>query len=95
MREALKNIFGNEIRLEDGSIFYYTVQPFEISNFLGHEVAVLQQYSMTKKDSTETYNLYRTKDGNWYDIDNANPEGSSVILRQLKTALLNKEHAGS
>lgn len=95
MRDALKNIFGKEVKLEDGTEFLFTIQPYEVRNMLGQELTILDEYLFTKKDSTETLKLYRTRDGNWYDLEDANPAGSASVLRQLKKVLLNLEHAGS
>ena len=86
MRDELKNVFGKEIILEDGSQFYYTIQPFEMKNILGAAVAVLDEYLFTKKGSAETYKLYRTKDGNWYEIEYENSNVESGLLLALKTA---------
>lgn len=49
MREALKNVFVKEIVLEDGTIYYYTIQAHEVKNMLGQIVAVLDEYSFTEK----------------------------------------------
>lgn len=86
MREALKNLFGKEIILEDGTAYTYTVQPYEMKNALGAAVAVLDEYSFSKKGSLETYKLYRTSEGNWYDVG----EENSSILRSLKLAFTDK-----
>jgi hypothetical protein len=91
MREALKNLFGSELILEDGSCYYFTVQPFEMKNALDYVVAVLNEYSFTKKDSIDTYKLYRTKEGNWYDVSEAGSSQNKSLLRDLKVAVQNKE----
>lgn len=91
MRDELKNVFGKEITLEDGSQYYYTIQPFEMKNILGAVVAVLDEYLFTKKGASETYKLYRTKDGNWYDISNGITEQNTILLRYLKQAISSKE----
>ena len=72
MRDALKNVFSHQIILEDGSQYFYTVQPFEMKNILGAVVAIFDEYLFTKKIGSETYKLYRTKDGNWYDSEKEN-----------------------
>ncbi len=76
--------------MEDGRQFFYTVQPFEMKNILGAVVAVLNEHLFTKKENSETYKLYRTKDGNWYDINDENDD-KTAILRMLKVAIDNKE----
>ena len=72
MRDALKNLFSNQIILEDNSQFYYTITPYELTNALGNIIAVLQEYTFTKKDNNNgqfSCKCYRTKEGNWYDIE--------------------------
>ncbi len=49
MRDALKNLFSNQITLEDGSLFYYFIKPYELTNTLGNIITVLQEYNFTKK----------------------------------------------
>ena len=94
MRDALKNLFSNQITLEDNSKFYYTITPYELINALGNIIAVLQEYNFTKKDDNNgqfSCKLYRTKEGNWYDVEEANPTGNNSILRALKLAIDNNE----
>jgi hypothetical protein len=90
MREALKHLYSNQITLEDNSQFYYTIKPYELTNALGNIIAVLQEYNFTKKDDNSSEfscKLHRTKEGNWYDIEEANPDGNNAILRMLKLAV--------
>jgi hypothetical protein len=49
MRDALKSLFTHQIILEDGSHFYYTIKPFELTNALGNVIAVLQEYTFIKR----------------------------------------------
>jgi len=93
MRDALKNLFRSEIILEDNSHYYYTVNPYELTNALGAVVAVLQEYNFSKKDNEAvTCKLYRTKEGNWYDIEEAKIFTEKNILRMLKSAIDLKEN---
>jgi len=95
MRESLKHLFSNQITLEDKSQFYYTKQPYELMNALGVAIAHLQEYSFTKKEPANelfSCNLYRTKDGNWYDIEEAKTAGEKTIIRMLKSAIDAKEN---
>ena len=94
MRDALKNLFSNQIILEDNSQFYYTITPYELTNALGNIIAVLQEYNFTKKDDNNgqfSCKLYRTKEGNWYDFEKANTAGNTTILRALKLAIDSNE----
>jgi hypothetical protein len=90
MRDALKNLFSNQITLEDNSLFYYTIKPYELTNALGNIIAVLQEYNFTKKDDNNgqfSCKLYKTKEGNWYDIEVAKIVTEKGILRLLKSAI--------
>ena len=90
MRNALKNLFSNQIILEDNSQFYYTIKPYELTNALGSIVAVLQEYNFTKMDDINgefSCKLYKTKEGNWYDIEEAKMGAGKTVLRMLKSAI--------
>lgn len=95
MRDALKNLISYQITLEDDSQFYYTIKPYELTNALGNIIAVLQEYNFTKKDDNIgqfSCKLYRTKEGNWYDIEEAKIVTEKGILRLLKSAIDAKEN---
>ncbi|HEY8658715.1 MAG TPA: hypothetical protein VIL78_06745 [Hanamia sp.] len=95
MRDALKNIFNNHITLEDNSQFYYTITLYELTNALGNSIAVLQEYNFTKNDDNDgqfSCKLYKTKEGNWYDIEEAKIVTEKGILRMLKSAIDAKEN---
>src|SRR5574340_958220 len=95
MRDALTNPFCNQIILEDNSEFYYSINPYEMTNALGNIIAVLQEYNFTKKDDNSGQffcKLYRTKEGNWYDIEEAKIVTEKSILRLLKSAIDAKEN---
>jgi hypothetical protein len=95
MREALKHLYSNQITLEDNSQFYYTINPYELTNTLGNIVAVLQEYNFTKKDdNNESFccKLYKTEEGNWYDITAEKNTENSALLRALKLAVDAKEN---
>ena len=95
MRDALKNLISNQITLEDNSQFYYTIKPYELTNALGNIIAVLQEYNFTKDDNTGQFSckLYRTKEGNWYDIEEANRMVEKGVLLALKLAIDNAPRA--
>jgi hypothetical protein len=95
MREALKHLYSNQITLEDNSQFYYTISPYELTNALGNIIAVLQEYIFAKRDDTNEpfcYKLYKTEEGNWYDIEEAKAVTEKGILRMLKSAVDAKEN---
>jgi hypothetical protein len=90
MRDALKNLLSNQINLGDKGQFYYTIGPYELTNALGSIITILQEYNFTKKDDTNgqfSCKLYRTKEGNWYDIEVAKIATEKGILRLLKSAI--------
>lgn len=87
MRDALKNLHGKEILFEDGSCFLYTINPYEMKNSLGAVAAVLDEYSFTKKGSIEAFKLYRTKEGNWYDLSEENKDADKAVLLWLKLSI--------
>lgn len=75
-----------EIILVDNSRFTYTVKQVEITNILGAAVAVLDEYLITNS-AGETYKLYKTKEGNWYDMEDANPDAINARLMQIKKSI--------
>jgi len=95
MREALKNISSHQIILEDNSQFYYTIAPYELTNSLGNIIAILQEYNFEKTGSFNgqfSGKLYKTKEGNWYDIEDINTFSDKGIVRMLKSAIDIKEN---
>lgn len=90
MRDALKNLFSNQITLEDNSHFYYTIKPYELTNALGSVIAVLQEYNFTKEGDNNgrfSCKLYKTKEGNWYDISDTNKSIDKSIIMALKLSI--------
>ena len=80
----------NQIILEDNSQFFYSIKPFELTNALGNIVAILQEYIFIKGDDNNQescYKLYKTKEGNWYEITDIRTSTEYNILRRLKAAM--------
>jgi hypothetical protein len=95
MRDALKNHFSNQINLGDNSQFSFTISPYELTNALGSTIVILREYKFTKmddKDGQFSCKLYKTKEGNWYDIEDSNRGVEKAILRMLKSAVEVKEN---
>jgi hypothetical protein len=95
MRDSLKHLFSNQVVLENGSVFYYSISPYELKNALGNSIAVLQEYNFTKMGVDEGQNtckLYKTKDGNWYDFEGSKTTVEKRTLRMLKSAIDAKEN---
>ena len=77
-----------EIVLGDNSRFSYTIKQVEVRNILGAAVAVLDEYLITNS-AGENYRLYKTKEGNWYDVPEANAGVAKSILLALKLKIDN------
>jgi len=96
MRDALKNLFSNQITLEDNSQFYYTIKPYELTNALGNVIAALQEYSFSKNDCNSgdfSCKLYKTIEGNWYDLPETNKGIDNSVIMGLKLAVDTHEFA--
>ena len=94
MRDALKNLYSNQITLEDNNQFYYTIKPYELTNALGNIIAVLQEYNFTKEGDNNgqfSCKLYKTKEGNWYDVEEMNKGIDSNMIMLLKLATNSQE----
>ena len=95
MTAPLKNQISNQITLEDNSQFYYTTKPYEVTNALGYNIAVLQEYNFTKLGDNEAQfscRLHKTKEGNWWDIQETKMSLEKGIVRMLKSAIDTKEN---
>jgi len=95
MTNPLPNLLSNQIIIENNSKFYYTIKPYELSNALGNRIAVLQEYDFMKRDDSREQpfvKLYKTTEGNWYDIEDIKPVSEKKILRLLKSAIDAKEN---
>jgi hypothetical protein len=82
--EAIK-----EIILGDNSRFTYTIKQVEITNILGAAVAILDEYFITNS-AGENYKLYKTKEGNWYDVAEVNKGVDKGVLLRLKIGIEGK-----
>lgn len=75
-----------EIVLSDNSRFSYSIKQVQITNILGVAVAVLDEYFITNS-TEEIYKLYKTKEGNWYDMPEANNGVDKSVLLGLKLGI--------
>ncbi|MFX8762660.1 hypothetical protein ABTM82_20105, partial [Acinetobacter baumannii] len=71
---------------DDGSQYFYSVKPVEMNNILGTSVAILNEYFITNSDG-ENYKLYKTNEGNWYEISEVNKDANKSVLLKLKLAI--------
>jgi len=92
MEALTTNTKNEQIILEDNSQYFYSVRPVEITNALGAVIATLKEYSISNV-SAQIYKLYKTKEGNWYDIPEANPAADNAILMSLKLTINSQENA--
>lgn len=95
MRDTQLKHVNNQIIVEDNSRFYYTVKPFKLSNALGNLITVLQEYNFIKTDDNDGKffgKLYRTTEGNWYDLEESKMVTEKKIFRMLKSAIDAKEN---
>ncbi|MDB5199179.1 MAG: hypothetical protein JWO92_1142 [Chitinophagaceae bacterium] len=96
MSREINTAKTNQVTLEDNTRFFYSINPFELKNALGSTVAILQEFSFTKNpESTDQvcYKLYKTKEGNWYDIHDLKSSIDYTILRRLKAGMDNSKTA--
>lgn len=90
------NIFpAHQLTLPDEQQYSYSVVPYEMTNALGHTIAILQEYTITGINECNGffYRLYKTKEGNWYEINSPTPSVENDILRKLKTAIDMQENS--
>lgn len=78
------------IILDDGRHFSYTIRQVKITNALGAAVGVLDEYFITNS-AGENYKLYKTSEGNWYDMPEANDGADKSILLSLKFGIDNNQ----
>jgi len=76
--------------LQEQQYFTYKIEPYKLTNFLGAHVAVLQEYSIQNK-AGEVFKLYKTIEGNWYDISEEVSIERNTVLRLLKGAIEENE----
>ena len=96
MNTTLNTTYSSQVIVEDKYQFNYHVQPYELTNALGHMIAVLQEYNFIKTDDVNGQlfgKLYRTNEGNWYDLEEAKILSEKNILRMLKSAIDAKENS--
>ena len=86
------DIIKAQLILEDKSQYFYSIKSVEICNSLGAVMATLVEYVISNHTS-QNYKLYRTKEGNWYDVPDVNPTSEKALLMFLKMAINSQEKA--
>lgn len=79
------------IILVNDNQFFYSINPVEITNALGSVIATLLEYSIFDSN-TQNYKLYKTKEGNWYDVRETNTTADKAIIMALKLAINSQEN---
>ncbi len=86
MEMEIRTEENKQMILANNSRFSYTIKQVEITNILGAVVAVLDEYFVTDLNG-ERYKLYKTKEGNWYEIAEANDDVDKNVLLGLKVGI--------
>jgi hypothetical protein len=82
-------ISGQQISV-NGLVYNYTIQDAEITNALGAVMAILTEYKLSGT-AGDSISLYRTKEGNWYDMKQSDSPFKNAIMAALKTTIDEKE----
>lgn len=90
MEAPITNLKNKTVVTKDNHQYFYTVAPIEIANALNTAIIILQEYSITDLNG-ENYKLYRTTEGNWYDIPSANSSVNNLRLMSFKLAINSQE----
>jgi hypothetical protein len=70
----------------NGLRYTYTIQPFEATNALGAITAILTEYKLSGS-AGDTISLYKTKEGNWYEIKQSDSPLKNALMTSLKSAI--------
>ena len=70
----------------NGLLYTYSIKPVDITNALGAVMATLTEYNLTGS-AGDNILLYRTKEGNWYDMKQPGSAFKNAIMQALKSAI--------
>ncbi len=90
MAEEVTDVKKETVLLVSNTEYFYTINPVEIANSLGVVIATLIEYSISEVNG-ENYKLHKTKEGNWYDLPDANKTADAATILSLKFAINLKE----
>ena len=79
-----------QIFFPEKQCFQYRIESYQICNFLGVPVAILEEYLIQFK-AGEVYKLHKTAEGNWYDIYGETAPDRNAVQRLLKIAIEKEE----
>jgi hypothetical protein len=77
-----------EIIIKDGNKYFYTTSSYNAENPLGVIKTTLKEYTLYRTNNSKILigKLYKTDDGNWYDLSN-NDSINSLLATSLKMAI--------
>lgn len=87
MKDTLPQVFSKEIRLPNNTVFYYTQKPYQFFNALGNVADILTEYHFVNVEAGFSSHLYKTSEGNWYDLGEPDFKASNQIIHLLKAAI--------
>lgn len=74
----------------NGLVYSYSVGTAAITNPLGNVIATLTEYTLTG-NAGDVITLYRTEEGNWYEMKQSDSPFKNAIMMALKSAIDEKE----
>jgi hypothetical protein len=90
MNEHPNSIISDQQISVNGLVYNYTIQDAEITNALGAVMAILTEYKLSGS-AGDSISLYRTKEGNWYEMKQSDAPFKNAMMATLKTAIDRKE----
>jgi hypothetical protein len=86
MESQITKMISRKVVTEDNCQYFYIATSVEIPNALRTAVTILQEYSITDIYG-KNHKLYKTKEGNWYEIESVNSSANHLLLMRLKKAI--------
>lgn len=82
--------------IKDGKKYFYSIASYDAKNPLGVVKQTLKEYTFYQAENPEKLigKLYRTDDGNWYDLPTETPI-TTTFATFLKTAIEESENINS
>lgn len=90
MNENPGSIITSQQVSVNGLLYSYIIQDAQITNALGAVIATLTEYKLSGS-AGDSISLYKTSEGNWYDMKQADSLFKNAIMVALKTAIDQKE----
>ncbi len=86
MDTAPRQIITQQQVSVNGLLYTYSIKPVDIPNALGTVMATLTEYELSGS-AGDTILLYRTKEGNWYDMKQSGSAFKNAMMQALKSAI--------